>query len=115
MQERKNNTPGIEKTLLIRGLGLGLGSLVYCILFDLICAVSAPVCFVLEGAKESARDPSMVGQGVARLRKSRYDSISTYLHYCKRREENPMHVLEVSADDTGAPRTLLDMNVRRPC
>lgn len=38
----------------------------------------------------------MVGDGVARLLKSRYDSISTYLHYCKRREENPMHVLEVT-------------------
>lgn len=37
----------------------------------------------------------MVGDGVARLYKSRYDSISSYLHYCKRREENPMHVLEV--------------------
>lgn len=39
----------------------------------------------------------MVGDGVARLYKSRYDSISSYLHYCKRREENPMHVLEVMA------------------
>lgn len=48
-----------------------------------------------QAAKEAARDPSMVGDGVARLLKSRYDSISTYLHYCKRREENPMHVLEV--------------------
>lgn len=38
----------------------------------------------------------MVGDGVARLSKSRYDSISTYLHYCKRRAENPMHVLEVT-------------------
>lgn len=49
-------------------------------------------------AQEAARDPSMVGDGVARLRKSRYDSISTYLHYCKRREENPMHVLETYND-----------------
>lgn len=37
----------------------------------------------------------MIGDGISRLYKSRYDSISTYLHYCKRREENPMHVLEV--------------------
>lgn len=49
-----------------------------------------------QAEKEAARDPSMVGDGVARLHKSRYDSISTYLHYCKRREENPMHVLEVT-------------------
>ncbi|CAN0540222.1 unnamed protein product, partial [Ectocarpus sp. 8 AP-2014] len=33
---------------------------------------------------QAARDPSMVGDGVARLYKSRYDSISSYLHYCKR-------------------------------
>lgn len=52
-------------------------------------------CTAPQAAKEAARDPSMVGDGVARLLKSRYDSISTYLHYCKRREENPMHVLEV--------------------
>lgn len=37
----------------------------------------------------------MVSNGIGRLRKSRYDSISTYLHYCKRRAENPMHVLQV--------------------
>ena len=48
-----------------------------------------------KAAKKAAEDPSMVGDGVAPLRKSRYDSISTYLHYCKRRKENPMHVLEV--------------------
>jgi len=52
--------------------------------------------FCPQAAKEAARDPSMVGDGVARLHKSRYDSISSYLHYCKRREENPMHVLEVT-------------------
>lgn len=46
--------------------------------------------------KEASKDPSMVGEGVTRIFKSRYDSISTYLHYCKRRAENPMHVLEVS-------------------
>lgn len=51
---------------------------------------------VPQAAQEAARDPSMVGDGVARLLKSRYDSISTYVHYCKRREENPMHVLEVT-------------------
>lgn len=49
-----------------------------------------------QAAKEAARDRSMVGDGVERIFKSRYDSISTYLHYCKRREENPMHVLEVT-------------------
>lgn len=46
-------------------------------------------------AKEASKDPSMVNDGIGRPRKSRYDSISTYLHYCKRRAENPMHVLEV--------------------
>lgn len=55
--------------------------------------------WVPQTAQEAARDPSMVGDGVARLLKSRYDSISTYLHYCKR-EENPMHVLEVTTQPT---------------
>ena len=59
-------------------------------------AASCHVVLAPQAAKEAARDPSMVGDGVARLLKSRYDSISTYLHYCKRREENPMHVLEVT-------------------
>eukprot|EP00752_Nemacystus_decipiens_P010042 g8955.t1 len=64
-------------------------------------------------AKEAARDPSMVGDGVTRLFKSRYDSISTYLHYCKRREENPMHVLETYNDipcvvDKGAESFLVE-------
>eukprot|EP00903_Cladosiphon_okamuranus_P014848 g13749.t1 len=67
-------------------------------------------------AKEAARDPTMVGDGVARLHKSRYDSISTYLHYCKRREENPMHVLETYNDipcviDKDAETLLVDNGV----
>jgi hypothetical protein len=37
-------------------------------------------------------DDTLAGGGVRRLLKSRYDSISTYLHYCKRRADNPMHV-----------------------
>ncbi|CBN79467.1 Glutamate cysteine ligase [Ectocarpus siliculosus] len=69
-------------------------------------------------AKEAARDPSMVGDGVARLYKSRYDSISSYLHYCKRREENPMHVLETYNDipcevDKGAESFLVENGVDR--
>ncbi|CAM9636627.1 unnamed protein product [Chrysoparadoxa australica] len=42
----------------------------------------------------AARDSNMAGDGVRRLYKSRYDSISTYLHYCKRRKDNPMHILD---------------------
>ncbi|CAM9803100.1 unnamed protein product, partial [Ectocarpus fasciculatus] len=34
---------------------------------------------LLDADPEAARDPSMVGDGVARLYKSRYDSISSYL------------------------------------
>ncbi|CAM9102480.1 unnamed protein product, partial [Hapterophycus canaliculatus] len=67
-------------------------------------------------AKEAARDPTMVGDGVARLLKSRYDSISTFLHFCKRREENPMHVLETYNDipcavDTTAESLLVENGV----
>ncbi|CAM9741582.1 unnamed protein product [Ascophyllum nodosum] len=67
-------------------------------------------------AKKAAEDPSMVGDGVAPLRKSRYDSISTYLHYCKRRKENPMHVLETYNDipcrvDTSVQSFLVDNGV----
>eukprot|EP00611_Tribonema_gayanum_P021905 TRINITY_DN430_c0_g1_i6.p1 TRINITY_DN430_c0_g1~~TRINITY_DN430_c0_g1_i6.p1 ORF type:complete len:493 (-),score=181.48 TRINITY_DN430_c0_g1_i6:302-1780(-) len=39
-------------------------------------------------------DPTLVGGGIRRVLKSRYDSISTYLHYCRRRSDNPMYVLE---------------------
>lgn len=57
----------------------------------------------IQEAKEAANDSSMVGGGVDRIFKSRYDSISTYLHYCKRHEENPMHVLDVSRSPRASP------------
>ncbi|CAM9434866.1 unnamed protein product, partial [Choristocarpus tenellus] len=47
---------------------------------------------------EAAKDPEMVGDGVARVYKSRYDSISTYLHYCRRRADDPLHVLKTYND-----------------
>lgn len=50
-----------------------------------------------EGA-DTTPQPFMSGGGVRRLPKSRYDSISTYLHYCKRRKDNPMAVLEMYND-----------------
>lgn len=67
-------------------------------------------------AKDAARDPTMVGDGIANLQKSRYDSISSYLHYCKRREENPMHVLETYNDipcvvDKGVENFLVENGV----
>jgi Glutamate-cysteine ligase len=46
------------------------------------------------GTAGAAPDATMAGGGVTRLLKSRYDSISTFLHYCKRRRDNPMYVLE---------------------
>jgi glutamate--cysteine ligase catalytic subunit len=39
-------------------------------------------------------DDSMAGQGSRRLYKSRYASISSYLHFCRRRPDNPMYVLD---------------------
>lgn len=67
-------------------------------------------------AKEHAKDPSLVGEGVTRIFKSRYDSISTYLHYCKRRAENPMHILKTYNDipcvvDEGAETFLVENGV----
>ncbi len=52
-----------------------------------------------ETSAESANTNSnMAGGGTTRLSKSRYDSISTYLHYCHRRPENPMYVVDTYGD-----------------
>ncbi|CAM9912059.1 unnamed protein product, partial [Discosporangium mesarthrocarpum] len=74
-------------------------------------AVSCPVAGTMRGD-----DATMVGGGVRPLHKSRYDSISTYLHYCKRRADDPMHVLKTYNDipcpiDKEAERTLIENKV----
>lgn len=54
-------------------------------------------------AKEAANDPSMVGGGVKRIYKGRFDSVSTYLHCGKKRKDSPTHVLDVSSNPHRGP------------
>mmetsp|Transcript_4773 Transcript_4773/g.7223 ORF Transcript_4773/g.7223 Transcript_4773/m.7223 type:complete len:774 (+) Transcript_4773:57-2378(+) len=68
------------------------------------------------GLEEGVPDPTLVGNGIKRLFKSRYDSISTYLHYCRRRVDNPMYVLDTYDDidcevDEEAQKILLENGI----
>jgi hypothetical protein len=61
-------------------------------------------------------DPDMAGGGNTRLQKSRYDSISSYIHYCKRNKEDPMHILKTYNDipceiDEASHKLLLENGV----